>query len=88
MITTAFIEIVNYLLTLALSVFPNSTGLPEIVHTSAVAIGGYARTFDAILPIDTIFTVVSLVITVQLGILAFKSFKWIISHVPFVGGRG
>jgi len=88
MITDAFLEIVKYLLTLTLSVFPNSEGLPTIVHSSAVAIGGYARTFDAILPIDTIFTVVSLVITVQLSILAFKSFKWLISHVPFIGGRG
>jgi len=88
MIITAFINILVYLMETAISLFPFGEGLPVEVHESATYIGSYAKTFDAILPINTLFTVLTILITVELIILTFKSFKWLISHIPFIGGRG
>ena len=88
MIITAFLQIVTYLMGIALSIFPDAGGLPSDVHSGATIIGGYARTLDGILPFNTLFTVVSIVVSIELLIFAFKSFKWLISHVPFIGGRG
>jgi len=88
MITTAFLAILNTFLELLVAVFPQGTGFPNVVHESATLVGGYVRTLDPILPVDTLYQILVLVVTVEIAILGFKSFKWLISHIPFVGGRG
>jgi len=87
MIIDAFLGILVYVLNIVINIFPNGAGLPQQVHTASVAIGGYAHTFDALLPIDTLFTVLILTITVQLAVSAFQALRWLISYVPFIGGR-
>jgi len=88
MITTAFLAIVNFFFQLIVSVFPAGTGFPPIVHTSAQQIGGYVGILDPIFPVDTLYQILILVIVIEIAILGFKSLKWVISHIPFVGGRG
>lgn len=88
MITTAIVNLAYYLVTLILGVFPAAAQFPAAVHTAAQTIGGYFHMLDPIVPTDTFVTVFSLAIAVEVAIFGFKSFKWIISHLPFIGGNG
>jgi len=88
MITTAFLTISYSLLSWILSLLPSSEGFPDVAHTAVSSIGGYFGILSPIVPIATLFTVVSLIFTVEIGIFGFKTVKWIISHIPWVGGRG
>jgi len=88
MIIDAIINFAYFLIQTFIGFFPSSTGLPDEVHTAASAIGGYFGIWDPVLPLDTLATCVGLIISVELGIFGFKTFKWIISHVPWIGGKG
>jgi len=88
MITTAIINLGYLLLSFIISIFPSGSGFPASVHTSASILGTYLQMINAFLPIDTLATVVGLYIVFELILFAFRSFKWFISHIPFIGGRG
>lgn len=88
MITDVFLKIVHFLLQLISQLFPSGIGFPEAVHTAAETIGGYARTLDPVLPFDTLYTVLVLTITVEIAVFTFRGFRWMISHLPLIGGRG
>jgi len=62
MITTAFLNIFNTLFQLIVNIFPSGTGFPASVHESAQTIGGYARVLDPLLPFNTLYQVIVLVI--------------------------
>lgn len=88
MIITAFLNILAFILQLIISVFPNGGGLPQEVHNGAILVGGYFGTFDSLLPIATLLSVLTILIGVELLIWGFRTFKWLISHLPMIGGRG
>jgi len=88
MIVSAFLNIINFFFELIVSVFPSGTGFPASVHSSAQMVGGYVGILDPIFPIDTLYQVITLVIVIEIAILGFKSLKWLMSHIPLVGGRG
>jgi len=88
MITSGFIYLSAYLLGLLLSVFPLSTGLPTQFTEALNYIAGYVGILDPLVPIDTLGTTVGLILAYELLIFAFRGFRWVISHVPLIGGRG
>jgi len=88
MIASAFLSIFNYFFELIVSIFPQGSGFPQQVHTASQQLGAYVNIFDPIFPIDTLYQVIVLLIAIELSIFGFKSFKWLLSHIPFVGGRG
>jgi len=88
MILTAIINLAYTLIHWLIQVFPASTGFPAEASTAFTSLGGYAGVFSPILPLSTLATCVGLVLSLELGIFAFKSIKWIISHIPWVGGKG
>jgi len=88
MIMDALIVAITSVIGFVIGLFPTGSGLPQAVHTASVQIGSYARAFDDLLPIDTLFTILTLVIIVQLSVSAFYGIRWVISHIPFIGGRG
>jgi len=88
MITTSIIYLGTYIANVILSIFPVSTGFPPEVSIAVTFIAGYVGILDPIVPIDTLLTVLTLVVTFELLIFAFKGFKWLFGHVPFVGGKG
>jgi len=88
MITTAFFTILNYILSLIVGLFPTGNGFPQSVHDSASLIGGYVGILDPIFPIDTLYQIILIIIGIEIAIFGFKTFKWLLSHVPFIGGRG
>lgn len=88
MITNAFLTISYSILHWLINILPTSTGFPQEAHTAMESLGGYLGIWSPVLPISTLATVVSFVLAVEVGIFSFKSVKWIISHIPIVGGRG
>jgi len=88
MITTAIVNLGYLLISVVISVFPPGTGFPASVHTAAQAIGGYFDLLDPLIPTSTMLTVILLAFSVEIAIFGFKTLKWLISHIPFVGGRG
>jgi len=88
MIFTGFVYIAAYILQLIVSILPTSTGFPSEVTAAFVTFGGYVQILDTVLPIATLATVLGILVAVDLSIFAFKTFKWIFSHLPFIGGRG
>jgi len=88
MIANIFIEIAAYLLALITSVLPSSSGFPSGVATAFSTLGAYVGVLDPIVPIDTLRTVLVLLVSIELLIFTFKTAKWVFSHVPLIGGRG
>lgn len=85
MITGALIEIANTIIEAILSVFPTSSGFPSDVQTAFTYLGGYVGMLDPLIPIDTLGTVVGIVLTVELIIFSFRAITWIFSKIPVVG---
>jgi len=88
MITEFFLKLPLLFLSWLIGLFPLSTGFPQDVHTAASSLGGYLGILSPLVPLDTLATVVGLVFAVELSIFAFKTFKWLFSHVPIIGGKG
>lgn len=88
MIPNAIISIAYSLLHWLIGILPASTGFPPEAHTAMQGLGGYAGIWSPILPLATLATVVTLVFSVEIGIFGFKGIKWIISHIPWIGGKG
>jgi len=88
MITTAFIDFGYFLLNGIISLFPSSVGFPQAAHDAMAGLGGYVGIWTPILPMATLLTVITLVFSVEIGIFGFKTGKWVISHIPWIGGKG
>jgi len=76
------------MLSVIIPIFPLSTGFSSDVHDAFVFFGSKATILDPIFPFATMGSVIGLVIGVELLIFGFKGIKWIISHIPWIGGRG
>jgi len=88
MITTGIILIGYTLLSWLIGIFPDSTGFPDAAHEAMAGLGGYLGIWSPILPIATLTTVLTLVFGTEIAIFGFKGVKWVISHIPWIGGKG
>jgi len=88
MIFSAFVILASYVILAIAGVLPDSTGFPPEVSAAITTMGQYARVLDLLLPVSTLATIIALVLSTQVAIFTFKSLKWIISYLPFIGGRG
>jgi len=88
MLLTFIFTIAYSIISWFISWFPLSSGFPSSVYTAVSSLGGYTGILQPLVPFSTLAQCVALIITVELLILSFKSLKWIISHIPFLGGRG
>lgn len=88
MITGAIINLAYVLLSGIVSLFPTSQGFPADALASAHTIGGYAGIFNPVISLSTLAATLGIVFSVEIAIFGFKSTKWIISHIPFIGGKG
>lgn len=85
---TFIINIIYSFLNFLINLFPTGTGFPEDFHTSATMLGGYLQMLDVILPIEALAICITTLITVELALFGFKTIKWAISHIPWIGGKG
>lgn len=88
MIGDLFFQIVFWFANGLVNMFPLSEGLPPDVMASANYIGGYLVMFEPVIPVGTLSATVALVLTVELAIYGFRTLKWVVSHLPLIGGRG
>lgn len=88
MITTALISLASYLLNGILSLFPVGGGFPASFHSAMSSLGGYIHILDPLVPISVLLSCVSFIFVVEILLFGFKTFRWIISHIPYIGGKG
>lgn len=88
MIFDAFLNAFSYIFQLFISILPEGSGFPQEVFDSTEYLGSMVGMLNPLIPIDTLAIILSLIIGVELVIFGFKTFKWLISHIPFIGGRG
>lgn len=88
MITDFFITFGLFILDFIISLFPISTGFPTDVTNSVNYLGGIVGIFSPLVPLGTLATVLTLYVSIDLIIFSFKTFKWLFSFIPFIGGKG
>jgi len=67
---------------------PTSSGFPSEVHDAFSTLGGYVGIFDVFIPLSVLLWCLTAIFGVELAIFGFKTLKWLISHIPLVGGKG
>jgi len=88
MIISGLIYLAYFLVNGVISALPDSSGFPTAAHTAVQSLGGYVGMFSPILPMATLATCIGLIFTVEIAIFGLKTFKWIVAHIPWVGGKG
>jgi len=88
MIFTELLKLPYYFLSFFISLLPASEGFPPEVMQGASFLGSQIGIFEPILPIATLSIVLTILIGAEIGIWSFKTFKWVFSHIPVIGGKG
>ena len=88
MIFDALILLGNTVLGLIIPIFPISSGFPNAVMSGATYLGNMVSMFNPLVPVGTLATILGLIVSMEVSIFAFKTFKWLFSHIPFIGGKG
>jgi len=88
MIGDFFLSIGYWLISTVIGWFPVSNGFPPDALAAVGTLGGYLDIFSPIVPIGTLATTVVLATLVEIAIFGFKTFKWLMSHIPWFGGHG
>lgn len=87
MITTAIINLAYSVVSWFIGLFPVGSTFPEEVHSSVLWLGGFFMLLNDIIPISSLVAIIVLVFSLELSLFGFRTLKWIISHLPFVGGK-
>lgn len=88
MITTILLNLAYKMLSGFIALFPVGTGFSDTVHSSFQTLGGYFQILDPLIPISTITASVLFIFAMEISLYAFRMFKWLMSFVPFFGGKG
>jgi len=88
MITSTIMNFGLSILQAVISLLPASQGFPPDVLSAMTTLGGYTGIFSPLISVATLGTCLALAFSVEIGIFGFKTMKWTLSHLPFIGGRG
>lgn len=88
MITTLLMTLGEFVINGIVLLLPTGTGFPTEVGSAVTYFSGYLGVVDPLLPLDTLHTIIMLVIGLEVAILSFKMVRWLFGYVPFVGGKG
>jgi len=84
MITNVLITIIYYFLysvIYPIRLLPD-VSLPSSITSSITTAGSYFYIFDPILPLSTVFTIITLFLTIEGFIVAYKLIMWVIRKIP------
>jgi len=81
------ISIIVWFLSTIIGFFPTSDGFPPEVVNAFAAIGGYTQIFTPIIPFGTLAAVMAIVFSTEIAIFGFKTLRWLLGHIPFIGGN-
>jgi len=84
MIASLFLNLAYYSLTVILSLFPDSSGLPTEIQDAFATIGGYTTIFSHVMPLYIILWCLSIIIIAESIVFTFRGFGVVMSHFPFV----
>jgi len=87
MIGDFFLNIAYWFLSTIIGFLPTSTGFPPTVLQGATYLGGFVGMLDPIVPMGTLATVVAIAFTVEIAIFGFKTLRWLLGHIPLIGGN-
>jgi hypothetical protein len=87
MITTAILNLAYLIVSGIVALFPTSTGFPDAVASAISSVTGYMYVFSPIIPFSTLLTVLQFVVAFEIIVFGFRSAKWIIGHLPWIGGK-
>lgn len=88
MITGFFINLVGYVLSYLVAKLPTSTGFPDEMVDGFDYLASFGSLLNTLLPVTTLSLALGILILVDNSAFGFKTFKWVISHLPFIGGKG
>jgi len=85
---TAILNSVYSFLAFLIGLFPSGSGFPTEVHSAFSTLGGYVGLIDVLVPVQTMLWCLLFIFGVEITLFVFKTLKWLISHIPFIGGKG
>jgi hypothetical protein len=71
-----------------IGLLPNGSPFPAEVHSAFSTLGSYVGIIDVFVPLTVLLWCLMLIFGVEIAIFGFKTIKWIISHIPAIGGKG
>jgi len=71
-----------------INIFPTGSGFPSEFHTAISSLGDYIHLLDPIVPISVLLACLGIIFSIEIAIFGFKTLKWVLSHIPFIGGKG
>lgn len=73
--------VINWFVLTIGNILPFSEGFPSNIYNSIGSILNVGKQLSFIIPFDTIFDILLLVITIEVWIFLFKFFKWIVKTI-------
>lgn len=71
-----------------IGILPSGGTLPTEIHDAFTFLGGYVGLIDVFIPLTIMKWCLIFVFGIEIALFGFKSIKWIISHIPLIGGKG
>lgn len=78
MITDGLISLPIAVLSYIIGLLPTYTGLPSGMSTSILWVGQQTVALGDLLPLDTIWQIIMLIVTIEIAILAFNTVAWLL----------
>jgi len=88
MIIDILTAVAGYIVGGLVALLPVSAGFPAGVMQASQSIGAHVGMLNPIIPIGTLATILGIILTVESTIFLFKTGKWLVSFLPFIGGKG
>jgi len=73
------------LLAALIALLPVGQPIPADWVAAVYSAWGYVNAFSFIVPVQTLLTCVGIAVSVEIAVLGFKFFHWIITKIPFIG---
>lgn len=77
MITQWFLNLLNTVIQAGINLLPTAGDLPSGINTAFSLFSNSFKLAGAIFPMGTVFTILTLVITIELAIFAFEIWDWL-----------
>lgn len=85
MITEGLILLFLSLANLVLGFLPDPASLPSGINSAFTLFAGFFQKANQIFPMDVVFTIIGLTLTIETGILAFQFGNWLYNKIRGAG---
>jgi hypothetical protein len=82
------LQLLYNFLSFLINLLPTGTVFPSSVHTAFSTLGGYFGIMDSFISLSVLYWCLITIFGVEVAIFGFKTIKWVISHLPWIGGKG